>query len=176
MNKTAEKIFNKIKRDKKLTAIVCIGLAGIILLTFSEIFPTKNDSSDKKETESVTDIRDSYEEDIEKRLTSIVSAIDGAGRTEVMVTLASGDENVYAVKEKSSDGSKEREYIVIDSDKNESGLLLKVIEPEIRGVAVVCEGAGSAGVRQEIVSTVSAVLGISTNRISIAKIKANPHN
>jgi len=93
-----------------------------------------------------------------------------------MVTLASGDENVYAVKEKSNDGSKEREYIVIDSDNNESGLLLKVIEPEIRGVAIVCEGADSAKVRQEIVSTVSAVLGISTNRISIAKIKTISHD
>ena len=83
---------------------------------------------------------------------------------------------MFAVKEKSNYGSKEREYIVIDSDNNESGLLLKVMEPEIRGVAIVCEGADSAKVRQEIVSTVSAVLGISTNRISIAKIKTISHD
>lgn len=171
MKKAVEKILEKIKRDKKIAAIVCVGLAGIILLTLSEIMPTKSDTNEKNSKEPVTDIRDNYEEDIEKRLTSIVSEINGAGRTEVMVTLASSDENVYAVKEKSSDGSKEREYIVIDSDNNESGLLLKVIEPEIRGVAIVCEGADSANVRQEIVLTVSAVLGISTNRISIAKIK-----
>lgn len=171
MKKAVEKILEKIKRDKKIAAIVCVGLTGIILLTLSEIMPTKSDTNEKNSKEPVTDIRDSYEEDIEKRLTSIVSEINGAGRTEVMVTLASSDENVYAVKEKSSDGSKEREYIVVDSDNNESGLLLKVIEPEIRGVAIVCEGADSANVRQEIVLTVSAVLGISTNRISIAKIK-----
>lgn len=172
MNKTVQKILEKIKRDKRIAVIVCIGLVGIILLTLSELMPQKSDAKQNKKSENVTDIRDSYEENIEKRLTSIVSSIDGAGRTEVMVTLASGDENVYAVKEKSSDGSKEREYIVIDSDKNESGLLLKVIEPEIRGVAIVCEGADSAKIRQEIISSVSAVLGISTNRISIAKIKS----
>ncbi|HCT17417.1 MAG TPA: hypothetical protein DIW36_08620 [Ruminococcaceae bacterium] len=172
MNKTVQKILEKIKRDKRIAAIVCIGLVGIILLTLSELMPQKSDVKQSEKSENTTDIRDSYEEDIEKRLTSIVSSINGAGRTEVMVTLASGDENVYAVKEKSSDGSKEREYIVIDSDKNESGLLLKVIEPEIRGVAIVCEGADSAKVRQEIISSVSAVLGISTNRISIAKIKS----
>lgn len=172
MNKTVQKILEKIKRDKRIAIIVCIGLVGIILLTLSELMPQKNDAKQNEKSENVTDIRDSYEENIEKRLTSIVSSIDGAGRTEVMVTLASGDENVYAVKEKSSDGSKEREYIVIDSDKNESGLLLKVIEPEIRGVAIVCEGADSAKIRQEIISSVSAVLGISTNRISIAKIKS----
>ncbi len=172
MNKTVQKILEKIKRDKRVAVIVCIGLVGIILLTLSELMPQKSDVKQSEKSENTTDIRDSYEEDIEKRLTSIVSSINGAGRTEVMVTLASGDENVYAVKEKSSDGSKEREYIVIDSDKNESGLLLKVIEPEIRGVAIVCEGADSAKVRQEIISSVSAVLGISTNRISIAKIKS----
>lgn len=172
MNKTVQKILEKIKRDKRIAAIVSIGLVGIILLTLSELMPQKSDAKQNEKAENVTDIRDSYEENIEKRLTSIVSSIDGAGRTEVMVTLASGDENVYAVKEKSSNGSKEREYIVIDSDKNESGLLLKVIEPEIRGVAIVCEGADSAKIRQEIVSSVSAVLGISTNRISIAKIKS----
>ena len=172
MNKTVQKILEKIKRDKRIAIIVCIGLVGIILLTLSELMPQKSDAKQNEKSENVTDIRDSYEENIEKRLTSIVSSIDGAGRTEVMVTLASGDENVYAVKEKSSDGSKEREYIVIDSDKNESGLLLKVIEPEIRGVAIVCEGADSAKIRQEIISSVSAILGISTNRISIAKIKS----
>lgn len=171
MKKAVEKILEKIKRDKKIAAIVCVGLAGIIMLSLSEIMPANEASSDKKSEEAATDIRDSYEEDIEKRLTKIVSQINGAGRTQVMVTLDSGDENVYAVKEKSNDGSREREYIVIDSDDSESGLLLKVIEPEIRGVAVVCEGADSANVRQEIVATVSAVLGITTNRISIAKIK-----
>lgn len=171
MKKAVEKILEKIKRDKRVALIVCVGLAGIILLTLSELIPQKSAPNENSKETAVTDIRDNYEKDIEERLTSIVSSINGAGRTEVMVTLASGDENVYAVKEKIGDGTKEREYVVIDSDTNESGLLLKVIEPEIRGVAVVCEGADSANVRQEIVSTVSAVLGISTNRISIAKIK-----
>ena len=171
MKKAVEKILEKIKRDKRVALIVCVGLAGIILLTLSELIPQKSAPNENSKETAVSDIRDNYEKDIEERLTSIVSSINGAGRTEVMITLASGDENVYAVKEKISDGTKEREYVVIESDSNESGLLLKVIEPEIRGVAVVCEGADSANVRQEIVSTVSAVLGISTNRISIAKIK-----
>ena len=127
MRKAVEKILEKIKRDKRIAAIVCVGLAGIILLTLSELMPQGKDVTEKSDKEPVSDIRDSYEDDIEKRLTSIVSVINGAGRTEVMVTLASGDENVYAVKEKSNDGSKEREYIVIDSDNNESGLLLKVM-------------------------------------------------
>lgn len=170
MKKTVEKFLEKLKKDKRMAAIICVGLAGIILLTLSEIFPEKSAEADEKEIDSAQ-LCDSYEENLEQRLTSIVSSINGAGKTQVMVTLDSGDENVYAVKEKSNDSSLEREYIVIENDNDESGLLLKVIEPEVRGVAIVCDGADSAKVRQEIISTVSAVLGISTNRISIAKIK-----
>lgn len=170
MKKILEEFIKKLRHDKRLTAIVCVGLAGILMLTLSELFPLKNE--EKKTDSTEAELHDSYEESIETRLTSIVSTINGAGRTKVMVTLDSGDENVYAVKEKSNDGTHEREYIVVSNDNDESGLLLKVIEPEIRGVAIVCEGADSANVRQEIISTVSAVLGISTNRISIAKIKA----
>lgn len=170
MKKAVEKFIKKLRHDKRLTAIVCAGLAGILLLTFSELFDGKEENQDSQGTDA--QLHDSYEESIEARLKSIVSAINGAGRTEVMVTLDSGDENVYAVKEKSNANTQEREYIVVSNDNDESGLLLKVIEPEIRGVAIVCEGADSANVRQEIISTVSAVLGISTNRISIAKIKA----
>lgn len=168
MKKSVEKILSRLKSDKKMTAIICIGLAGIVLLTFSEIIPSDKEKNGKEETK--TEMHDDYEKKLEERLTKIVSSINGAGRTRVMVTLDSGDESVYAVKEKSADGSREREYIVVDSNNSESGLLLKVIEPEIRGVAIVCEGADSANVRQEIIASVSAVLGISTNRISIAKI------
>ncbi len=170
MKEAVKKSLEKIKKDKRMAAIICVGLAGIILLTLSEIFPQR-DEKEKENKAEASQISDTYEEDIERRLTSIISSINGAGNTRVMVTLASGDENVYAVKEKSNDSSLEREYIVIENGNDESGLLLKVIEPEVRGVAIVCDGANSASVRQEIVSTVSAVLGISTNRISIAKIK-----
>ena len=79
MRKAVEKILEKIKRDKRIAAIVCVGLAGIILLTLSELMPQGKDVTEKSDKEPVSDIRDSYEDDIEKRLTSIVSAINGAG-------------------------------------------------------------------------------------------------
>lgn len=44
----------------------------------------------------------SYAEDLEKRLTNIVSSISGAGKTKVMVTLENGVESVYAADEKQS--------------------------------------------------------------------------
>jgi len=45
--------------------------------------------------------------------------------------------------------SDEKEYVLIETDGNEGGMIIKLIQPKIRGVAVVCEGGGSDAVRQE---------------------------
>ena len=61
MKQTVEKILEKIKRDRKLAIIICVGLAGIILLTLSELMPPKNKTEEKTTEKSETDIRDNYE-------------------------------------------------------------------------------------------------------------------
>lgn len=165
-----QNFFAKLKADKRLAIIVILGITGIILLTFSEIMPEKKE--EKTEPEKKSDICE-YEENLEKRLSGLVEAIDGAGRAKVMLTLASGDENIYATEDKSGEKSYERGYVIVKQDGDESGMLLKVAEPEIRGVAVVCEGAESSQVRQEIINTVCAVLGVGTNRVNISKMKSD---
>ena len=124
----------------------------------------------------------SYAEDLEKRLTNIVSSISGAGKTKVMVTLENGVESVYAADEKQSversSGEKtggvevneksntENEYIILQSNgSRDEGLVIKVIQPKIRGVAIVCEGGDSAYVQQRITQAVTAVLDIGASRV-----------
>lgn len=171
MNRFIEKFLTKIKADKRLTIIVITGIAGVILLTASELIPEKKD--DVPQENEYSDCTD-YEERIEKRLENILSSINGAGKVKVMITLESGDENVYAMEHKQSSSDKnnqsENEYVLIDKNGDDDGLLLKIVEPEIRGAAIVCEGADSAQVRQEIINSVTSVLGITTNRISISKM------
>lgn len=168
MSEKLEGLISKIKADKRLLVIVLLGMAGIILLTLSELKPSENKKTE--ETEKPTEVSQ-YEESLETRLSELISSIDGAGRTKVMITLASGDENVYATEDKGGEKSYERNYVVVKQDGDEEGILLKVAEPEIRGVAVVCEGADSTAVRQEIINTVTAVLNIGTNRVNISKMK-----
>ena len=177
MSEAVGKIVDKIKSDKRLAIIVIIGIVGILLLTLSELIPTKDKTSEaqtQKDTQQTATYAD-YEESIEKRLAALVSSISGAGNVKVMVTLDSENENVYAVEQKSnssdSSSSDEKKYVIINKDGDDDGLLLKIVEPEIRGVAIVCDGADSASVRQEIIKTVTAVLGISSNRVNIAKMK-----
>ena len=74
----------------------------------------------------------------------------------------------YEVNEKSNT---ENEYIILQSNgSRDEGLVIKVIQPKIRGVAIVCEGGDSAYVQQRITQAVTAVLDIGASRVSIARM------
>ncbi len=177
MGKKIEKIKELILKDKKLAFMLVLAIIGAVLLVGSEFIG-------KEKTEQKVGVSvDTYEyaEAMEKKLAEIISAIDGAGSVSVMVTVETGEENVYAKQVKSdeqSDDNKtmsqyEYEYIIVKSGtSSENGMLLKVIEPNIRGVAIVCDGGDNASVRENIINTVSAVLNIKTNKISVCKKKS----
>ena len=172
-----EKLKSVFTSDKKLAVLCAVGVLGVVLLIISEFIPTGEKKAEKKESVTAAQSQETYAEDIEKRLTEIVSSIDGAGKTRVMVTLESGAEQVYARNEKiksdTSGGtalekenfSDEKEYVLIETDGNEGGMIIKLI-------AVVCEGGGSDAVRQEITQAITAVLDISASRVYITKMSA----
>lgn len=186
MGEKGRKLMDAIKADKKITLIVCIGLLGMLLLLASEFIHLPKKQEAETPSENIQ-TEYSYAEDLEKRLTNIVSSISGAGKTKVMVTLENGVESVYAADEKQSversSGEKnggvevneksntENEYIILQSNgSRDEGLVIKVIQPKIRGVAIVCEGGDSAYVQQRITQAVTAVLDIGASRVSIARM------
>lgn len=170
-NKLSE-IINEIKCDKKLLLIVFIGVVGILLLLLSEVLPA--DESDEKEDDvNVNRSVYEYEIEMEKRLEELLNDVEGAGRVSVMLLLDSGDESVYATENKSGINSDEKSYVLVENNGEDNGLLLKVSQPMTRGVGVVCEGADIPKVRQEITGLLTAVLGVSANRVNIAKMKPN---
>ena len=88
-----------------------------------------------------------------------------------MITYESGEESVFASdKEESFRNGEQKiknDYIIVDGEKGETGLKIKSIYPEIKGVAVVCSGASDPVIKERIVSVVSALFDISTKNISI---------
>ncbi|MBO5859452.1 MAG: hypothetical protein J6R20_06710 [Clostridia bacterium] len=62
------------------------------------------------------------------------------------------------------------EYVIVDSGDGENGIVVRKTEPKIRGVAVVCQGGGNESVRAQIVETVTALLDISSARVSVVKM------
>ena len=60
--------------------------------------------------------------------------------------------------------------MIVEVNGEKTGLALSVASPEVRGVAVSCEGGGSARVRQEVSSLVCAALGVNASRVYVSKL------
>lgn len=174
-------VWKRIAKDKKLLVLLAVGLAGMLLLLATEFFPAGDAAEEVESPEQAAESRQSYVDKMEDKLAEIISAISGAGRTKVMVTLENSEESVWATQgaqSRESGGSEgaekyslEDEYVLIQSSSSEEGgLLLKIIQPKIRGVAIVCDGGDNVYVREKITSAVASVLDISTAKISIAKM------
>ena len=165
----------RIKTDKKLLFILLLGVSGIILIVFSSSESKEN--VDTKNTVEITTFNEfEYTADLEKKLSEMITLISGAGNAKVIITLDCDYETVYA-----KDGSlstddnstdEDSEYIIIDREKNQSGLLLKTVTPKVRGVAVVCEGGDNQYVRNAVTEMLTAVLDVGVNRISVSKLNS----
>jgi len=127
-----------------------------------------------------------YAEEIENRLTALLTRIEGVGDAEVMVTTLGGGELVYAAEERSdsSRSSSERpeaQSVTVQrseslqrsltllggSGSGQEPVLVKVISPQISGVTVVCDGGGSAQVQLRVTQAVSALLSVPASRICV---------
>lgn len=152
----------KIPKEKRPALLVICGIFVMLIIMFS------GTSAEKEETISPDgNITENYVQETERKLSEIISSINGAGKTKVMVTLDSGEENIYAC----DINEDQNEYVVIKTSSQEGGLLLKIVQPKIRGVAVVCDGGDSYKVQNDILNAVCSVLDISSARVSITKMK-----
>ena len=139
MKKITDMICKKLKTDKKTAVLLIIGAAGIIILVLSELLPFGR-ASPEQAVQEQTDAAScsEYEQDMERRLGELISQIDGAGKVKVMVTLDCTDESTWATEEKDqisdNSSSHETKYIIVKSDGSESGVLVKVTQPQVRGV------------------------------------------
>jgi stage III sporulation protein AG len=61
--------------------------------------------------------------------------------------------------------------IVSNSDRANSGLITRIEAPKYMGAVIVCKGGNDPNVRLAIVDAVSKSLGLSSNEISVLKMK-----
>ena len=150
---------------QRVNLLVCMGLAGLLLLAVSSWLPADS-STQSSAPAAMTDRTADYAAELETRLTALISRVEGAGKTAVMVTLESGSESIYAT-DTDNDGSST--HVLLGSGGGD-GLVETVETPRVLGVAVVCEGGGSAAVQSRVTALVQALTGIGTNHITVAKM------
>lgn len=150
---------------KRIDLLVCTGLAGMLLLAFSEWIPTTSES--EPEIRPAEELQQDFALELEERLRSIIESMEGIRRAKVMVTLERGETYVFVNDcTTASDGSTTTNHVVLD----DSGLLETIREPEILGVAVVCTGGGNASVQSRVSAVVEALTGVGVNHITVAEI------
>lgn len=108
--------------------------------------------------------------DLEMELSMMLSKIDGVGKAEILLTEASGSDTIYQL-DVAQNQSNLNTVIVMDGNREEKGLVKQVLPPVYRGAIVVCQGADSPSVRLCVVSAVKSVTGLSSDCITVLKMK-----
>lgn len=162
-------LIRKLKEDKKLMLVVCLGVIGMMLLCFSQ-FADEDSSAQNNLSQPVQ-----YNQlEVQQSLEKIIECIDGAGKVKVMITYDTTTETVYAFdsdeSQRNNETKQQNKHIIIDSDEGETGLMVKTVYPKVRGVAVVCGGADNPVIKEQIISVVSALFDISSRKITVAEM------
>lgn len=160
--------------DKKIKVIIAIGLIGIILIFFSELFTNSNENKNY-DVESSVNYED-YTASLEEKLEDVISSIDGVGRCKIMITLENTNESVYAtdneLKSDENSVNQKDEYVLYQTDEGETPVLIKEYLPQVQGVTVICDGGDNRQIQEKIINSVTALFNIPTSRVSVSKIKA----
>ena len=149
--------------------LVLLLIAGILLL----ICTIPGMKGDKEENVTGNDAEYSQEASLvvtdtpipseEERLKTILSTIDGVGKTEVMIFYSCSEEQVPLLDEKGNP---------IRSVKTESeAYIMKTKAPEMEGILIVAEGAKKAEIIQWISDAAEALFGLPKHKIIVLPMR-----
>ncbi len=152
----------EILKNKKILMIIAGVLCGICLIVAGRLGGDENPAYPASSPLYPSEEVKVYTEQLEKRLESLLSGIGGVRSVDVMITLESSNENVYATSGANSD------FVILQSSNgSESGIKLTEINAKVRGVAVVCDYGGSEEMKMQIIEMLTSLFNIGSNRISV---------
>lgn len=184
-----------IERGKKVGVmrLALLIIAGVLLL-LSSFGGQENKKEEKKsETKQLEQSEEyqlnTYIENMESRLTNVLSQVDGIGKVQVMITAKSTQEKVVlkdvpykksTVKEQDGSGTtkestemtgEEGTVLEKQQDGSENPYITKEIQPEIEGVIVIAQGAEEKRIQAEINDAVVALFSVPSHKIKVMKMK-----
>lgn len=156
-----------IESFKKYKYILVVILAWIFLMALPE---KKEEQPKASEPAAVS------EPSLQESLSKILSKIEGAGKVEVLLTQAEGTETLYQTDEERSAGEtttdrKQKTVLVTNSAREETGLVRQVNPPTYQGAVILCQGGDNARIKLAIVEAVANATGLSTDKITVLKMK-----
>lgn len=188
-----------VKTFQWVILLVLTGVALMILNSFLNIKPVEPEESYVRtppeqevflNKEASGTPFEHYERQLESRLKEILEKIVGVGQVDAMVTIESTEETVvYRDMHESEQETNERDVngaqrhitsvtrdgkIALYTVSGENRpIVLRLINPEVRGVLIVANGAENATVKKMLMEAVQRGLNISPARISIVPRKTH---
>ncbi len=176
----------KLQKMKTETWILLL-LAGILLFVIA-LPAEKKTEKNEEESVSFTEPADSgaqtYVKDLEKRVEKLLSTIEGAGKTTVVLTVESSGETIVqtdwsqeqkSTSETDSEGgvgsseelSQSRQTVLIGSEN--APYVTKELCPKVTGVVVSAEGGDNIRVKAEISEAMEALFDVPPHKIKVLK-------
>lgn len=191
----------RVKTMRMLLLIGAVGILLMLLnayLPFQKVetlSPGLSGQDDSNVTEDVfksdanaSSSFEAIERPLESRLKELLEKMVGVGKVEVMVTVDSTEEKVVERHQHSTESvtdendrnggkrhvtsvTKDGQVVLYQSSSGQQPIIVKVINPRIRGVLIVAEGAEDAAVRKLITQAVEKGLNVPATRISVVPSK-----
>lgn len=148
---------------RKYRFVVLVLLLGLVLM----FFPQKEEPKQaipmtvKSETNTLQDA-----------LSEMLSKVSGAGNVKVLLSQAAGEEILYQTDDDVSEEDMQKRVVIIqNAEREEKGLIRQINPPVYQGAVILCQGADSAQVRLAIIQAVTSATGLSSDRITVLKMK-----
>lgn len=147
---------------KKYRGAVLVLLCGIVLMCLPRQQETKKAA-----------VPEEQQQTLEQALEKILSQVSGAGEVRVLLSGQLSETKRYQTDDTQSGSGELRQETVILTGENrvQTALVRQTEAATYRGAIVVCQGAENPKVALSVVQAVAAVTGLSTNRITVLKMK-----
>ena len=145
-----------------------VALCGVGLMVLPEMF--------QREQAAPVPAAVSESRDIQSELEAILGEMRGVGQVRVMLTEGRGGGKTLAQDTVLSfrgagtspeDYSRSTETVLVDGADGRAAVVVQTTPPEYRGALVVCEGGGDARVKLAVTRAVSALTGLSADRVAV---------
>ena len=118
------------------------------------------------------------ERDLEGEMAAILSTMSGVGQAKVLLTMDSDGEQQLAQDTELAysgdtaspeDYSRRSETVLVEGEGGDEAVIVRKQYPTYRGALIVCQGGDRPEVQLAVTQAVSALTGLSSDRIAVAK-------
>lgn len=153
-------------KDKKYKNIIILGIAGLLLISLSALFPKEGKTDTIKESDF--DI-ENYRKLKEKELKSFILKIDGVLDCSVMISYKDKGTTLFSFNSVTSlekeEEKKESEMVIRRENGDEYPVTERITLPEIAGITVIADA--KKGMEIKLAKAVSAAIGAEIHNVEV---------